>query len=62
MREIKCMQLSSENITYTAAPDSVVNELAISIGDVADKLGKYFSGDLAALWQNFGCNFTGQGT
>ncbi len=27
--------------------------------DVADKLAKYFSGPLASLWQNFGCNFMG---
>ncbi len=30
-----------------------------AIEDVADKLRKYFSGHLAALWQYFGCNFTG---
>ncbi len=26
---------------------------------VADKLAKYFSGHLAALWHTFGCNFMG---
>ncbi len=30
-----------------------------SIEDVADKIGKYFNGHLAALWQYFGCDFTG---
>ncbi len=31
----------------------------IFIEGVADKLAKYFSGHLVALWQNFGCNFLG---
>ena len=29
------------------------------IKGVADKLAKYFSGHLAALWHTFGCNFMG---
>ena len=28
-----------------------------NIEGVADKLAKYFSGHLAALWHTFGCNF-----
>ncbi len=34
----------------------VINE-CFPIEGVADKLAKYFSGHLAALWHAFGCNF-----
>ena len=33
--------------------------IILLIEGVADKLAKYFSGHLVALWQNFGCNFRG---
>ncbi len=31
----------------------------VFIEGVADKLAKYFSGHLAALWHTFACNFMG---
>ncbi len=39
--------------------NSNLNSNPFFIEGVADKLAKYFSGHLVALWQNFGCNSMG---